>query len=71
LVFIAVSPSIIISESVIIAEDDDYDNLLSIEEKMGENMLRIPPAKDGFDDNYSFVSGIVIGRPSYGISVST
>jgi hypothetical protein len=54
LVFIAVSPSIIISEDVIIA-DDYYDDLLPIEEKMGNNMLLMQPAKDRFDDNYFFV----------------
>jgi hypothetical protein len=60
--------SIIISEAVIIA-DYYYDDLLSIEEKMGKNMLLMLPAKDRFDDNYFFVRSMVICRPSYGISV--
>jgi hypothetical protein len=42
LVFIAVSPSIIISEAVIIA-DEYYDDLLAIEEKIGKNMLLMLP----------------------------
>jgi hypothetical protein len=54
LVFIAVSPSIIISKAVIIA-DDYYDDLLAIEEKIGKNMLLMLPAKNRFDDNYFFV----------------
>ena len=62
MVFIAVSPSIIISEAVIIA-DDYYDDLLAIEEKIGKNMLlMLPaknrlmlPAKNRFNDNYFFV----------------
>lgn len=70
LVFIEEYPSIIISQAVIIA-DDYYDDLLAIQEKIGKNMLLILPAKDRFDDNYFFVWGMVICRPSYGISVST
>jgi hypothetical protein len=54
LFFIAVSPSIIISVAVIIA-DDYYDDLLAIEEKIGKNMLLMLPTKDRFDDNYIFV----------------
>jgi hypothetical protein len=54
MVFVEEYPSIIISQAVIIA-DDYYDDLLTIQEKIGKNMLLILPAKDRFDDNYFFV----------------